>query len=235
MTIILYLLSAEEKPKTHLNAVTASMQWQLLHRTALLLKWQCIDNCVSHCSHMHNMVCKCMAALQAYAVFFTKHAGHGLWVCAGYSDRPSYSRRRSYTPSPRRGRSYSRSRSPAERRRSYSRSASMVFCFHPVMHQRACNNVTGYRCSYLWMESCWVWLRWWVEVFQTPYARVVWVRPCARSSHVAVGVLTATARLVVSGNVMYPIWLQCSFLSSFSHAQQLSFTAMDSVYSCVVG
>ncbi|KAL0038467.1 hypothetical protein WJX77_007397 [Trebouxia sp. C0004] len=40
----------------------------------------------------------------------------------GY-DRPSY-RRRSYSPSPRRGRSYSRSRSPAARQRSYSRSAS---------------------------------------------------------------------------------------------------------------
>ncbi|KAL3141429.1 hypothetical protein ABBQ32_004997 [Trebouxia sp. C0010 RCD-2024] len=43
----------------------------------------------------------------------------------GYNDRPSYSRRRSYTPSPQRGRSYSRSRSPAGRRRSYSRSAAV--------------------------------------------------------------------------------------------------------------
>ena len=43
-------------------------------------------------------------------------------VLAGYN-RPSY-RRRSYSPSPRRGRSYSRSRSPAARQRSYSRYVS---------------------------------------------------------------------------------------------------------------
>ena len=66
-------------------------------------------------------------------------------VYAGH-DRPSY-RRRSYSPSPRRGRSYSRSRSPAARQRSYSRYVNAFlhnFMPLPNLHLVAClTQLTG--------------------------------------------------------------------------------------------
>ena len=69
-----------------------------------------------------NVFCAaCNEYLWGYLSFIVLSMQHCL-VLAGYN-RPSY-RRRSYSPSPRRGRSYSRSRSPAARQRSYSRYVS---------------------------------------------------------------------------------------------------------------
>ncbi len=74
-------------------------------------------------------------------------------VYAGY-DRPSY-RRRSYSPSPRRGRSYSRSRSPAARQRSYSRYVTaFLHNFTPILNLHLVASLTQLTGTWLTLLKC---------------------------------------------------------------------------------